>query len=55
MGCIPCATKDEVTFLGWTEKKREKVQWLFLTLTVKNEPSEKITEAISGMFKGFQR
>lgn len=37
-----------------TVNEREKVQWLFLTLTVKNEPSEKLTETISAMFDGFR-
>ncbi len=36
-------------------KKRQKVRWLFLTLTVKNTDSESLSETISDMFKGFNR
>ena len=38
-----------------TVNEREKVQWLFLTLTVKNTTSESLSETISGMFEGFNR
>lgn len=35
--------------------EREKVCWLFLTLTVKNTDAESLSETIAGMFKGFQK
>ena len=38
-----------------TVNQRENVQWLFLTLTVKNTTSESLSETISGMFEGFNR
>lgn len=38
-----------------TVNERQKVRWLFLTLTVKNTDSESLSETISDMFKGFNR
>lgn len=38
-----------------TVNEREKVQWLFLTLTVRNTDAESLSETISGMFEGFHR
>lgn len=38
-----------------TVNEREKVRWLFLTLTVKNVDAENLPETITAMFKGFNR
>lgn len=38
-----------------TVNDREKVRWLFLTLTVKNTDATSLSETISDMFKGFNR
>ncbi len=38
-----------------TVNEREKVRWLFLTLTVKNTDSENLSETISAMFKAWNR
>lgn len=38
-----------------TVNEREKVQWLFLTLTVRNTDAVSLPETISGMFQGFNR
>lgn len=35
--------------------ERENVEWLFLTLTVRNVDAESLSETISDMFKGFNR
>jgi plasmid rolling circle replication initiator protein Rep len=38
-----------------TINQREKVNWLFLTLTVKNTDAESLSETISAMFKAWNR
>nr|WP_013364061.1 protein rep [Bacillus sp. JAMB750]BAJ22985.1 Rep protein [Bacillus sp. JAMB750] len=38
-----------------TVNEREKVRWLFLTLTVKNVDAESLSETISAMFDAFRR
>jgi len=38
-----------------TINQREKVNWLFLTLTVKNTDAENLSETISAMFKAWNR
>lgn len=38
-----------------TVNEREKVQWLFLTLTIKNTDAESLSETISDMFKAWNR
>jgi plasmid rolling circle replication initiator protein Rep len=38
-----------------TVNEREKVSWLFLTLTVKNTDAENLTETVSAMFKAWNR
>lgn len=38
-----------------TINQREKVNWLFLTLTVKNTDAERLPETIKAMFKGWNR
>jgi len=38
-----------------TVNEREKVQWLFLTLTVKNCRSEKLQDTVNNMFKAWNR
>lgn len=38
-----------------TVNEREKVDWLFLTLTVKNCPSDTLSETLEGMYKAFNR
>lgn len=38
-----------------TINEREKVRWVFLTLTVRNTDAGSLPETIKAMFKGFQR
>lgn len=38
-----------------TVNEREKVDWVFLTLTVKNCPSESLSKTLEGMYQGFNR
>ncbi|MEK4444376.1 protein rep [Niallia sp. FSL K6-0077] len=38
-----------------TVNEREKVEWVFLTLTVKNCSSESLSETVEGVYKGFKR
>ncbi|MGG2971827.1 hypothetical protein ABEO49_03575 [Geobacillus stearothermophilus] len=38
-----------------TINEREKVRWVFLTLTVRNTDAESLPETIKAMFKGVSK